>query len=167
MLTALAFADAPGLPGGLWQLAVQALYQAHVSTQDLARFARSSAANFLVETTGISMPGLPDHGVTPVYRLFHQALNDALLHDRADITPRRADERSLTHAFIALRPGSQLARRPALPAALLPAHAYAAGLVDELLTDDAYLLQADLRRLIRVADGATSPSACRRVRLSV
>ena len=165
LLTVLAFADATGLPGGLWQLAVQTLYQAHVSTQHLARFVRSSAANFLVETTGISRPGLPDHGVTPVYRLFHQALNDTLLHERADITPRRADEYSLTQAFIAYGRAANWHDVPRYLLRFLPAHAYAAGLVDELLTDDAYLLQADLRRLVRVADGATSPSACRRVRL--
>lgn len=50
LLTALAFAEAPGLSAELWRLAVEALYQVQVSPQDLARFARSSAANFLVES---------------------------------------------------------------------------------------------------------------------
>ena len=48
-LTALAFAEAPGLPVELWQLAVEAIYGTRVSAEDLTRFARSSAANFLVE----------------------------------------------------------------------------------------------------------------------
>ena len=52
MLTALAFAEAPGLPAGLWQLAIEAIYGRTVSAEDLTRFARSSAANFLVETGG-------------------------------------------------------------------------------------------------------------------
>jgi WD40 repeat protein len=39
------------------------------------------------------------------------------------------------------------------------------GLVDDLLADDAYLLHADLRRLIMAADGASSPAARDRARL--
>jgi hypothetical protein len=35
LLTALAFAEAPGLPAGLWQLAVKALYQADIAAQEL------------------------------------------------------------------------------------------------------------------------------------
>ena len=49
-LTVLAFAEAPGLPARLWQLAIEAIDGAPVSAEDLTRFARSSAANFLVET---------------------------------------------------------------------------------------------------------------------
>ena len=37
-----------------------------------------------------------------MYRLFHQALNDTLLHTRADITPRIRDEQALTQAFLTL-----------------------------------------------------------------
>jgi WD40 repeat protein len=165
LLTALAFAEAPGLPAGLWQLAVRATYGADVSAQDLARFARSSAANFLVETTGAAVSGPPDPGVAPVYRLFHQALNDALLHDRADLTPRRADERSLVRALTAYGQAGQWQDAPDYLLRSLPAHAQAAGLVDDLLTDDAYLLHADLRRLIQVADDASFPAARRRARL--
>ena len=47
----------------------------------------------------------------------------------------------------------------------LPGHAQAAGLVDDLLCDDAYLLHADLRRLIQVADGAASAPGRRRAQL--
>ena len=165
LLTALAFAEAPGLPADLWQLAVQALYQVHVSTHQLAQFARSSAANFLVETTGAATPSLPGPGGNAVYRLFHQALNDALLHDRADGVPRRDDERTLTHAFIAHGQETQWQSAPDYLLRSLPTHAHAAGLVDEVLTDDAYLLHAELRRLIQVADGASSPEGHQRAQL--
>jgi hypothetical protein len=45
-LTALAFAEAPGLPAGLWRLAIKALYGHQVRSDELSRFAHSSAANF-------------------------------------------------------------------------------------------------------------------------
>ena len=91
----------------------------HVAREDLTRFARSSAANFLVETPAPpqSVRRIPAP-VRPVYRLFHQALNDALLHARADITPRADDERALTRAFTALGRAEPVAERPGLPAAL-------------------------------------------------
>jgi Trypsin-like peptidase domain len=109
-LTALAFAEAPGLPVQLWQLAVQVLYGTDVSVDDLARFARSAAANFLVEV-GEEDPVGP--GTGPVYQLFHQALNDALLRSRADVSPRGADERALTAAFIRHGRASKWAGAPA------------------------------------------------------
>ena len=165
LLTALAFAEAPGMPADLWQLAVQALYEVHVSTQDLARFARSSAANFLVETAGASSSGLAGPGARPVYRLFHQALNDVLLHDRVGTTSRRADECSLTRAFTAYGRVSQWRNAPDYLLRSLPAHTHTAGLTDDLLTDDIYLLHADLHRLIQIADDAFSPPAQRRARL--
>ena len=165
LLTALAFAEAPGLSADLWQLAVRALYQVHVSMQQLAQFARSSAANFLVETTRFSTPNLPGSGGNAVYRLFHQALNDALLHDRADRVPRRDDQRTLTRAFLVHGQENQWQEASDYLLRSLPTHAYAAGLVDEVLTDDAYLLHAELRRLIQVADGASSPEGHQRAQL--
>ena len=112
LLTALAFAETPGLPARLWQLAFRALYQADVGTQELARFTRSSGANFLVESTGAATPGSPDAGGTPACRLFHQALNDALLHDRADITrARKTNAPSLRRSQrTAGRPGGRTPR---------------------------------------------------------
>lgn len=47
----------------------------------------------------------------------------------------------------------------------LPGHAAAAGLVDSLLDDDAYLLYADLRRLMPVADDAVTAVGRQRARL--
>ena len=75
LLTALAFAESPGLPLPLWQVAVQSLGVTDISETMLLRFVRSSAASFLVESSGAD-------GAAAVFRLFHQALNEALLHAR-------------------------------------------------------------------------------------
>jgi WD40 repeat protein len=167
LLTALAFAEAPGLPAGLWQLAVKALYRADIDAEDLAFFARSSAANFLVETTSHAAVGSGDLVGTLSYRLFHHALSDTLVTTRQDLfaTSRAADERALT---LALTEHGREVSWQGVPEYLLrslPGHAHAAGLTDSLLTDDAYLLHADLRRLVQVADAASSREARSRARL--
>ncbi|HYA50041.1 MAG TPA: WD40 repeat domain-containing protein, partial [Streptosporangiaceae bacterium] len=164
-LTALAFAEAPGLPARLWQLAIEAIDGTHVAAEDLTRFARSSAANFLVETGGETAAG--DHGPrgSIVYRLFHQALNDALLRARAEVMPRADDEHALTLAFTRHGRRSRWKDVPPYLLRSLPAHAAAAGLADDLLRDDDYLLHADLRRLIQSADGARSAPGRRRAQL--
>jgi WD40 repeat protein len=166
VLTALAFAEVPGWPVELWRLAVEAIYEVKVSTEDLVRFARSSAGNFLVETgrsVSLDVRGAQEG---PVYRLFHQALNDTLLHVRADVTPQASDERALTRAF-ATRGRVSDWNEAALEYLLrsLPKHAQVAGLVDDLLCDDTYLLHADLRRLMQVADDASSELGRQRTRL--
>ena len=51
-LTALAFAEAPGWPIDLWRLAIEAISGNEVTGEQLSRFARSSAANYLVESGG-------------------------------------------------------------------------------------------------------------------
>ena len=161
VLTALAFAEAPGLTAGLWQLAMEAIDGARVSVDELTRFARSSAANFLVEAS--AGQGAPDHG--PSYRLFHQALNDALLHARSDVRPRADDERALTLAFAAYGQTSGWEDAPGYLLRSLPSHARAAGLTDDLISDDAYLLHADLRRLLQVAASSNSAVGHRRSQL--
>ena len=109
VLTALAFAEAPGLPAGLWQLAIESICHASVPAADLARFARSSAANFLVESgTGRS--------AEPVFRLFHQALNDALARRRAQVASRRADEQAADPGPDRLRPPEPVGERAGVPA---------------------------------------------------
>jgi len=165
VLTALAFAEAPGLPAELWQLAIEAIYGTRVSARDLTRFARSSAANFLVESS-CDAPGM-GHGKGGVtgYRLFHQALNDALLHARSDVMSRADDERAFTLAFTKHGRVSRWQDAPEYLLRSLPGHAAAAGLVDELLCDDNYLLHADLRRLTQVAGQAASAQGRRRARL--
>ncbi|MFG2224937.1 AAA family ATPase [Streptomyces sp. NPDC048644] len=91
-LTALAFAHMPGFTAPLWSTAIGALHDASVDPQALARFARSAAANFLIES------GSDPDGRT--FRLFHQALVDSLLAQRADWKERATDERALTRAFL-------------------------------------------------------------------
>ena len=164
IMTGLAFAEAPGLPVGLWQLATEAIDGTLITAEDLTRFARSSAANFLVEASGeAAVPGRG--GSTTVYRLFHQALNDALLHARSDVMPRADDERALTRAFIKHGRSSSWQDAPEYLLRSLPSHAGAAGMADDLLCDDTYLLHADLRRLLYAADGAGSAQGRSRAQL--
>jgi hypothetical protein len=173
VLTALAFAESPGLTAELWQVAVQALTGRALAADQLARFARGSAANFLVQSAG--------EGGQGSYRLFHQALSDSLVAARGEAADAVADERALTRAFLAWpRRGDAAAGHTpflasgaragwdAAPVYLtrsLPGHADRAGLVDELLADDEYLLHADLRRLTPAAEHATTPAGRRRARL--
>ncbi|RSM68820.1 hypothetical protein DMB66_12715 [Actinoplanes sp. ATCC 53533] len=148
-LTALAHAATPGLPVSLWQVAVEAL-GGQVTEEELGVFARTSAANFLVESSATT---------TPTYRLFHQALNEALLIGRAD------DERLLFTAWLG---HARLIGWQAVPDYLLrslPQHAVRAGLVDELLAEDDYLLYAHLDRLLPAADAARTELGVARTQL--
>ena len=163
VLTALAFAEAPGLPAELWRLALEAIEGKVAGEEDLARFARSAAANALIEAGG-DAPAMGRPGV-PVYRLFHQALNDALLRARSEVAPRAADERALTLLFVGHGRRSGWDEAPGYLLRSLPAHASRAHLVDDLLTEDAYLLHADLRRLLQVADQSGSEPGRRRAQL--
>src|SRR5262249_46280286 len=104
-------------------------------------------------------------GPRPTYRLFHQALNDALIRARAGAGRQIRDEAALATALIEYgvnwgwtEPGGYLLRS-------LPAHAQRAGLIDELLHDDASLLHADLRRLIPAAEHARTEAGRQRARL--
>lgn len=154
-LTALAYAETPGLPLTLWQSAIEALGGA-VTEPELADFARTSAANFLVETGG---------GAQPAYRLFHQALNDALLADRDAQASRRDDHARLLASWTAIARATGWATAFDYLLRSLPQHAAGAGAVDDLLTDDDYLLYAHLDRLLTVADAAEAPLAVTRARL--
>ena len=164
VLTALAFAEAPGLPIDLWQLAIEAISGKHIGGEDLTRFARSAAANFLVETGGAVTTGQARHPAR-IYRLFHQALNDALLRARSGVKLRAEDERSIVSAFIRHGQPSRWQDVPSYMLRSLPRHADIAGVVDDLLSDDAYLLHADLRRLLQVADSAHSAPGRDRAKL--
>jgi hypothetical protein len=158
VLTALAFAEAPGLPAELWRLAAEAIGGSRAQAEDLARFARSADGSLLIE------PGRDGSG-RPVFGLAHQALNHALTRARAETTPRRDDERALTLAFAGYGRERGWQNAPEYLARSLPGHATAAGMVDDLLTDDAYLLIADLRRLLVAAGQAGSQAARHRVRM--
>jgi WD40 repeat protein len=152
VLTALAYAETPGLPLSLWRTGVRAL-GAEVSEPELSAFARTSAANFLVETSG-------DREVN--YRLFHQALNDELRAARKD---QRHDEESLVDAWIEEGGATGWADAPAYLLTSLAGHAARTGRLDRLLCDDGYLLHARLDRIARVAAQASSVRARARTQL--
>ena len=154
-LTVLAYAETPGLPISLWRAATEAL-SGRVGERELTEFARTSAANFLVETGGAARP---------TYRLFHQALNEALLANRDEIASRSDDERRLVAAWIGAGRTAGWSAAPEYLLRSLPRHAARAGLVDDLLLDDDYLLHAHLDRLLRVAEAAASPAGRSRVHL--
>ncbi len=158
LLTALAFAESPGLPVSLWCEAIQALGYGNVTEVQLVEFTQTRAASFLVESSG-------QDGNDAVFRLFHQALNDALLGTDGPGLVRKVKERALTRAFLATGRDACWENVSVYLLRSLPAHAARAGLVDDLLADDEYLLHADLQRLLQTADDVSAPPARSRVRL--
>jgi hypothetical protein len=157
VLTALAFAEAPGLPAELWRLALRALTGTELSTEQLIRFARGSAANFLIESTGESAAG--------AFRLFHQALSDALYAERGRLAPPAQDEETLSRAFIDYGARIGWNNAPTYLFRSLPGHAMRAGVIDELLADTDYVLHADLRRLIPATDHTHTTAGVKRARV--
>ncbi|MEV5496996.1 trypsin-like peptidase domain-containing protein [Nonomuraea fuscirosea] len=156
-LTVLAFAEAPGLPLDLWGVAIRALDGPDVTKYKLAQFAKSSVANFLVETSRI--------GQTSVIRLFHQALNDTLLEDRANIISRSDDEASITKAFQAEGQRNGWRSVPAYLLHSLPSHALRAGMLEKLVRDDDYILHVDASRLVTAVMKDSSYNTQSRARL--
>ena len=166
-LTALAFCEAPGLSCELWSAAVESLpgERLPVRLQDtqLAGFARSAAGSFVVESRG--------QDSRAVFGLFHQALNDALLYRRAQRTtsvtgdPIREDQQALTRALLRYGRQAGWASAPSYLLRSLAHHAELAGLLDELLADDEYLLYADLQRLTPLAAQARTEAGKERARL--
>ncbi|MEV0131621.1 trypsin-like peptidase domain-containing protein [Dactylosporangium sp. NPDC050688] len=157
VLTALAYAQLPGISAEIWSVALASL-GARVDPDSLVTFTRSAAANFLIETTSES-------GVRQ-YRLFHQALNDALLNERERrFGGRQTDERALTDGLIALGRRSSWQHLDRYLLQSLPTHADRAGIIHELLTDDEYLLHADLTRLTPLVDHVATAEGRARARL--
>ncbi|MGW0886002.1 AAA family ATPase [Streptomyces sp. NPDC002671] len=154
VLTALAYAEAPGMPLDLWRVTISALGHAVPSEQHLLAFARSSAANFLVETSTAD----PQNAV---FRLFHQALNDALVRRRSAVR----DEDAIASALLQHGQSVGWSEAPAYLLRALPRHAERGRGVDQLLSDPTFALYADLRRLIPAATSASSPHARRQARL--
>ncbi|MFC6878395.1 MULTISPECIES: AAA family ATPase [Actinomadura] len=157
LLTALAFAEAPGFSPDLWRTAVHALYGTDLPARDLNGFARSSAANFLVESGG-------EDG-EPLYRLFHQALNDVLLAARTERAQPRVDQWCLTRAFLDFGAARSWRGVPGYLLRSLPVHAAAGDAMDDVLADGLYIAHADLTRLLAASRRATSPTARARARL--
>ncbi|WP_327684210.1 trypsin-like serine protease [Kitasatospora sp. NBC_00458] len=154
-MTALAYAEAPGVPLALWRAAIRALFGVAVPEDALRAFARSSAANFLVET----MAAEPGDAGGRILRLFHQALDDALLGARADLDMTAADEGKIARALTELGRATAWTGCPDYLLAALPGHAARGGVLDDLLLDDSYLLRADLGRIIPLAGATPAGSA--------
>ncbi|WP_137307335.1 trypsin-like peptidase domain-containing protein [Streptomyces lasalocidi] len=157
VLTALAYADSPGLSVELWRTAIRAVSGSAPEARALSTFARTSAASFLVES---SDPG----AVAGSFRLFHEALNEALLGDRAAAGALADDEGRIARALMGMI-SSDWQNAPRYLLRSLPRHAVRGGVLDELLEDEAYPLHADLRRLVPTVKAATSASARARARL--
>ena len=146
LLTALAYARGTGLDDPTWLAFAAALgYSANFADLEVMR--RSSAADYLLQTT------TTERGGRPVTRLFHQALTDELL------TPRHqpSDESALLDMLLgqAARTGWQdryLQEHVA-------EHATAADRLDQLLEDPHYLFTADPARLVPHLDAARSAQA--------
>jgi len=101
----------------------------------------------------------------PVYRLFHQALNDALLRQRRSVNLDSDDEQRISQSWLALGRQVGWSNAPAYLLRALPLHLARIGRIDDLLTDDEYLLHADLRRLAAAATAATTSEGRKRARL--
>ncbi|WP_424862735.1 WD40 repeat domain-containing protein [Streptomyces sp. MMS24-I29] len=155
--TALAFAEAPGFTLGLWQRSIAALTGLTPALGDLRAFAKSSAANFLIENS--------QNDDATSYRLFHQALNDALLRIRSDEGLLASDERALARAMRAAGRAVGWDRADAYLLRSLPAHAARGGVLDDLLRDELFLLHADLGRLTPLADRHASAALRSQARL--
>jgi WD40 repeat protein len=128
-----------------------------MTRRELEDFARAPHVRLLVERE-------QGDGREPEFRLAGAAIADALLSPYGEAERRQA-ERALAGMLLAA--GRQAAWNHVHPYLLrsLPAHAARAGMIDELLTDDGYLLHADLPRLLAAAGHATSPSGQRRARM--
>ncbi|MBK6870730.1 MAG: hypothetical protein IPG94_04835 [Kineosporiaceae bacterium] len=150
LLTVLASIEPPGLPLVLWRRLAHALAGHDISTESLDRFARGAAANFLVEAGN----GTQDRPL----RLYHQALNDALLVARKRAGHgKRDDERAIVQSLLleARTTGWESADPYILRC--LAVHADRAENIDVLLSDTEYLLHADLGRLVPLTVRAASP----------
>ncbi|WP_329126378.1 AAA family ATPase [Streptomyces sp. NBC_01465] len=155
LLTALAYAESPGISADLWSAFIQALGDVALPPARIRDFARTDAANFLVQTSD-------DHGQA-CYRLFHQALNDALRRV-SDVTD---DQARLARDLIARgRAADTWRSAPGYLLRNLPTHAVHGNAMDLLLAEDHYPLYADLRALLPAAlTAASSPEARERALL--
>jgi WD40 repeat protein len=147
-LTALAFAEPPGMGIRQWHASIAALYEAAPSEAELRKFARSPAANRLL-ATGIAQD-------SQVYELSHRALADVLRIARAQAVPAADDERRLTEALLADGRAWGWASAPPYTLRSLGRHAARGGAIDEVLAEQDFRLYADLRRLIPAADTAVT-----------
>jgi len=152
LLRAVAYAEGPGLPAEqLWADMATALdAPRRYSTEDLA-WLLDSAAGYLVESGG-------EHG-QPLYRIFHQALIEHLRPERKEAQRQCELVKALMRAVPQGAAGPDWAHAPSYIRRHLAAHAAAAGLLDDLLEDQPYLLAADPAALVPHLGAARSAKA--------
>jgi WD40 repeat protein len=166
LLRPLAYARGDGLPHddtGLWPLLATALAQPGRSyTVGDVTTLLDTAADYLVETVIT--------GQAAYYRLYHEALADRLRErDQQHSRPVSAAQTIYQCLLGTVAPCPDGTRNwttahPYLHSQLA-GHAARAGMIDDLLSDDAYLLHADLRRLIPAATTAATTLGRDRARL--
>src|SRR5690606_2719264 len=149
LLTALAYAQGPGLDDDTWLVFAQALGRSDVTITDLDVLRHSASADYLLETLP---PGTDGRG--PVTRLFHQALADQLLADRN--TRQSSDQNLIVDALLAHAAGHGWSGYGLDYAAH---HAAAAHRLDELLDDLDYLLAVDPPHLLPYLNAAQGDDA--------
>ena len=142
LLLPLAYAEGQGLPwDNIWAPMASALSGVKYGDDDV-RWLLANAGAFILETT--------EDGCS-VYRLYHQALGDALRKGRN----RRAVERTFVNVLVSSAPKSPATRDPnwllasRYARAHLATHAGRCGKLGELLGDPLYLLAARAGRLLR------------------
>ena len=150
LLRALAYAEGAGLPADeLWaEMASGLAAPHHYSCNDLA-WLLDSAAGYLVESGD-------EHG-QPVYRLFHQALIEHLRPEDRETQRQRVLTTVLIRAVPSGNTAPDWAHAFSYIRRHLAAHAAAAGELDALLEDPAFLVATEPVGLLRVLDTANSP----------
>ena len=145
LLLPLAYARGTGLPadGRLWARLASALTGRSYVVGDVIDV-RRSAADYLLEEVGRDRPSI---------RLFHQALTEALLHERPD---RRADEADIARAMFEPHPDDpRLLPDDGYSRAHLPDHAAAGGVLDDYLVDPGFLVSVEAPRLLAALTAAS------------
>ena len=153
LLTVLALTEAPGIPVELWTVLNDALDHRPVDAKGIVTFVESAGASFILDST--------DAVDGRVFRLFHQALNDALLSQAGDMPAgqrRRlsADHAAITNALLQRGDDSEWNATNAYAFRSLPHHAQLGSRVDAILANAPFLLRADLRRVLTVVAYATT-----------
>ncbi|MFJ7773432.1 caspase family protein [Streptomyces sp. NPDC097107] len=143
LLRPLALAEGSGLPAAvLWPAIASALTGTRVTADDI-RWVMRTAAAYIVEA-------LDDHGRS-VYRMYHESFADEL---RADVTPEHLA--SVTRALTRLVPPDPATGLPNWSAAdpyilnHLATHAAASDLLDDLVCDPVFLINAEPTALQQV-----------------
>lgn len=155
-LSVLAYAESPGLPLSLWRVGVIAL-GGRATEDQLFALATTRPTSYLLDVRGSP--------TAPTYRLFHQVLNE-LFRDRRKWSPGSApDEQRLALAWLEYGRAHGWSAAPNYLRGALCGHAQRAGVIDDLLVDDEYLIHADLRRLLPASESAVLPEGLARSRL--